>query len=61
MERWELVNDTSTGDGKMWTDTTERLRIPGGWLYRVVLNVDMKDRLQLVFVPRTAELEDDRH
>jgi hypothetical protein len=33
------------------TDRTERLRIAGGWLYRVVMNGTDADTVAVVFVP----------
>lgn len=51
--RWEQVNDSGE-------TTTERMRVPGGWLYRTILLDDdqnddqMMVGLAMVFVPGAA-------
>jgi hypothetical protein len=47
---WESVNQRGGND------STERLRVPGGWLYRTILTPPSEDGVEsvaLAFVPDT--------
>jgi hypothetical protein len=51
MQQWELVAERGAGD------STERLRIPGGWLYRTILTPGSEsapESVALVFVPEVS-------
>lgn len=50
--RWELVNQRGE------YDETERLAVPGGWLYRVILTPVAENaplNVNVVFVPRERD------
>lgn len=50
--RWELINQR--GD----SDCTERLPVPGGWLYRTIITPPSEgapESVALVFVPNPLE------
>ena len=60
---WETVVERTRpytdkdGTTSFPVDRTERLRVPGGWIYRTVQNpfcigVEDQDRVSMVFVPR---------
>ena len=52
MPAWEDVHANSTR-----TDVTERLRLPGGWLFRnirVQWSEDMPEVISMVFVPEVV-------
>jgi hypothetical protein len=48
--QWEVVTETRGYP----TEVTERLNVPGGWLYRTVTTsgTDLQDAIAMVFVPR---------
>jgi hypothetical protein len=54
---WETVCSHQTEDGgyEYMTDWTERLKVPGGWLYRSVRSplpgAEEPDTMAMVFVP----------
>jgi len=56
MEQWEAVAETRIKNGMIHQrqDWTERLPVPGGWLYRMTAYVDSEGLLtatNTVFVP----------
>jgi hypothetical protein len=58
---WELVHRSTYlqyGEDTRTAEETERLRVPGGWIYRTT---DYRDddgpaRFAMVFVPESAEV-----
>ena len=49
MTQWEMVNDTTVEDV---AEYTERMRVPGGWIYRVsVYEETTCTSTALTFVP----------
>lgn len=57
-DKWELVTERLDRNG-IPVDTTERLKVPGGWLYRTVRDNchadNSADIMAIVFVPSEAE------
>lgn len=58
MTEWELVSERTHDNG--WpVDKTERLKVPGGWLYRTILDDvggdNSRDIVAMVFVPEVVE------
>ncbi len=54
MSGWEAIADASTADDRFPVDKTERLQVPGEWLYRTVLANTLADCaviIAMVFVP----------
>ncbi len=48
---WEVVHDNKH-EPSGWEDLTERLRVPGGWLYRTIRDSSNESMMMaLVFVP----------
>jgi hypothetical protein len=50
-DRWELVTERRDSSGLSVVDRTERLEVPGGWLYRTVINIQVRNFVSVVFVP----------
>jgi len=50
--KWEVITDTHD-DRSAFGTLTERLRVPGGWIYRTVHDgVNGDESVAMVFVPR---------
>jgi hypothetical protein len=59
----ELLEVTTTEDGwerviSHYTNRTERLKVPGGWIYRCILSVTRAPVMSLVFVPERNDASD---
>jgi len=54
--RWQIVLESDTRGGMLSWDRMERLRVPGGWIYRNTVDLDHNgnDKVNLVFVPEAA-------
>jgi hypothetical protein len=50
---WENVTtgESLHSDRPGFTERTDRLAVPGGWLYRTIVQVDSVVSVQTVFVP----------
>jgi hypothetical protein len=60
---WEVLHQKTNRDG-LPVDTTERLPVPGGWIYRTTVLIGyepIREAVAMVFVPldeATKELEE---
>jgi hypothetical protein len=50
---WQIVNESDIGNSGQSNDRMERFRVPGGWIYRSIIDPyhDCNDRVTMVFVP----------
>jgi hypothetical protein len=50
---WEFItNETVIGDIGSYVSKTERLPVPGGWLYRnILLTKGFAPKVEMIFVP----------
>ena len=59
--QWELITQRKHHEHDWPVDTTERLKVPGGWLYRVIRDDssfgESRETTALVFVPDAPDLE----
>lgn len=51
MSKWETVTDSETEIAGHETSGTERLKVPGGWLYRTIVAGPGSVGVALCFVP----------